>query len=234
VHRFSSYLKSHVHFPVLATDAVFSAGTNGEAMFHPALDLAQTDFTAIQAKMRRRGLRWLQRHGPLDDEAVHALDSADHAGGWSVDVSVIIPGWDRQGLERLARYCTRPPLSQERFGRPNDELLVYNLRRPTADGRTELLLTPEELMDRLAQLVIPPRIHKHRYCGVLAPNARLCQAVVVSARPVIERILARFGEPTRLPAVLPARSPPQGEFRFDQTAGVGQPGSEPVSRSHLR
>jgi hypothetical protein len=42
---------------------------------------------------------------------------------------------------------------------------------------SELLLTPEELLDRLAQLVTPPRIHKHRTCGVLAPNARLRQAV---------------------------------------------------------
>jgi hypothetical protein len=38
------------------------------------------------------------------------------------------------------------------------------------DGRTELILTPLELLDRLAHLVTPPRIHKHRYCGV--PAAR--------------------------------------------------------------
>jgi hypothetical protein len=35
--------------------------------------------------------------------------------------------------------------------------------------------------------------------------------------PTIERILAPIGEPTQPPAVLPARSPPQGEFGFDQT-----------------
>ena len=29
----------------------------------------------------------------------------------------------------------------------------------------------------------PPRIHKHRYCGVLAPAARLRQAVIASAGP---------------------------------------------------
>lgn len=34
--------------------------------------------------------------------------------------------------------------------------------------------------------------------------------------PTIERILAPIGEPTQPPAVLPARSPPQGEFGFDQ------------------
>jgi hypothetical protein len=41
----------------------------------------------------------------------------------------------------------------------------------------------------------------------------------VLERPVIERILAHIGEPTRPPAVLPARLPPQGEFQFDQTRG---------------
>jgi len=47
-------------------------------------------------------------------------------------------------------------------------MLVYSLRKATVDGRTELYLTPLELLDRLARLITPPRIHKHRYCGVLA------------------------------------------------------------------
>ena len=51
------------------------------------------------------------------------------------------------------------------------------------DGRTEIYLTPLELLDRLAQLITPPRIHKHRYCGVLAPNAKLRQAVIETAGP---------------------------------------------------
>jgi hypothetical protein len=32
-----------------------------------------------------------------------------------VDASVTIEDWDRQGLERLVRYCARPPLAQERL-----------------------------------------------------------------------------------------------------------------------
>ena len=47
----------------------------------------------------------------------------------------------------------------------------------------ELYLTPLELLDRLAKLITPPRIHKHRYCGVLAPNAGLRQAVIETAGP---------------------------------------------------
>jgi hypothetical protein len=44
-------------------------------------------------------------------------------------------------------------LSQERLGRLNAETLVYNLRKPTVDGRRELILTLHELLDRLVQLV---------------------------------------------------------------------------------
>ncbi len=183
VHRFGSYLNSHVHYHVLVTDGVFSRGADGEAVLFPALDLDSDDFVAVQTKMRRRGLRWMNRHGHLDPAAVHTMDTVDHAGGWSVDASVTIPGWDRRGLERLVRYCARPPLSQERLSRLNDETLVYALRKPTPGGHMELILTPLELLDRLSKLVSPPRIHKHRYCGVLVPNAGLRRAVTETAGP---------------------------------------------------
>ncbi len=163
---------------------MFSADDDGQALFHPALDLdAHDDAVHLQATMRARGLRYLLRHGHLDAEAVQRLDAPDHPGGWSVDASVRIPEWDRQGLERLARYCARPPLAGERLERLDDNTLVYHLRKPTLDGRTQLVLTPLELLDRLAKLVTPARIHKHRYCGVLAPNARLRSAVVATAGP---------------------------------------------------
>jgi hypothetical protein len=40
-------------------------------------------------------------------------------------------------------------------------------------------------------------------------------------QPTIERILEHIGEPTQPPAVLPARSPPQLAFGFDQTPAPG-------------
>jgi hypothetical protein len=47
--------------------------------------------------------------------------------------------------------------------------------RPGANGVVEL--TPFEFLDRLADLVPPPRKHRHRYHGVFAPNHRLRKAV---------------------------------------------------------
>ena len=52
---------------------------------------------------------------------------------------------------------------------------------PTEKG-TELRLTPLELVDRLAALIPPPRLHRHRYHGVLAPNSALRAQVVALAR----------------------------------------------------
>ena len=51
---------------------------------------------------------------------------------------------------------------------------------PKAD---ELHLTPLELIDRIAALVPPPRTHRHRYLGVLAPNSPLRAAVTALATP---------------------------------------------------
>jgi hypothetical protein len=45
----------------------------------------------------------------------------------------------------------------------------------------ELVLTPLELIHRIAQLVPPPRTHRHRYYGVLAPNSPLQAAVTAMA-----------------------------------------------------
>jgi hypothetical protein len=40
-----------------------------------------------------------------------------------------------------------------------------------SDGTYQIVLTPEELLEKLAALVPPPRLNLVRYHGVLAPNA---------------------------------------------------------------
>ena len=47
----------------------------------------------------------------------------------------------------------------------------------------ELHLTPLELIERIAALVPPPRTHRHRYFGALAPNSLLRAAVTALATP---------------------------------------------------
>jgi hypothetical protein len=102
-----------------------------------------------------------------------------HGGGFSLDAAVRIEGTpgsssgqaSRRVVERLLRYCARPPFALERLEQRAHDQLVYRFVKPQPDGRTELRLTPLELLDRLAALVPPPRLHRLRYHGVLAPNA---------------------------------------------------------------
>ena len=101
--------------------------------------------------------------------------------GFSVDASVRIEAADRAGRERLLRYCARPPFALDRLRELDPERLLYEGTKRGPGGGGPLLLTPLELLDRLAALVPPPRIHRHRYFGVLAPHSPLRAAVTALA-----------------------------------------------------
>jgi len=126
-------------------------------------------------------LRWFVRRRWLDEADRQEMLRWAHSG-FSVDAVVRIAAWDRAGLERLVRYCARPPFALARLQASGADRLVYHLSKPGPDGRTDLILTPLELIDRLAALITLPCLHRHRYHGVLAPNAPLRAAVTALAR----------------------------------------------------
>jgi hypothetical protein len=64
------------------------------------------------------------------------------------------------GRERLLGYCARPPFALEPLEQAGDDALIYRFGKPQPDRRTQLRLTPLELIDRLAALIPPPRIHR--------------------------------------------------------------------------
>ena len=184
VQRFGSALNAHVHFHCCVIDGVFAAGADGQIQFAEAAALRPEDLAAVQQQVRARALRWFARAGHLDAADARDMASWDHGGGFSLDASVRIEGPDRAGLERLLRYCARPPFALERLEQVGDDELIYRLPKAQADGRTQLRLTPLELIERLAALIPPARIHRHRYHGVLAPNAPLrAQVTALASQP---------------------------------------------------
>ena len=84
-------------------DGLFALAPGGEAVFYQAVDLTEADVQRVQAQVRRRVLAWLGRHGYLDAETVAKMLTWRHTGGFSLDATVCLAAWDRQGLERLAR-----------------------------------------------------------------------------------------------------------------------------------
>jgi hypothetical protein len=118
------------------------------------------------------------------------------SGGFSLDASVRIHGSDSGGRERLLRYCARPPFALERMrlerhvyardttspGQTGIHQVFYHPARPTRDGRTVLALSPLKFLAALSRLIPPPRVHRHRYHGALAPNARLRERVTAFGR----------------------------------------------------
>jgi len=74
----------------------------------------------------------------------------------------------RKQLERLCRYITRPSIANERLKRNRAGHVVLQLKSPWRDGTTRIVMSPLELMQRLAALVPRPRLHLVRFHGVLA------------------------------------------------------------------
>ena len=98
--------------------------------------------------------------------------------GFSLHAATRIAGPDRRGLERLCRYVARPALAGGRLRILDADHLSFALKTPWSDGTRHLLLSPMELLEKLAALVPPPRLHLLRYHGFLAPRARARDRIV--------------------------------------------------------
>ena len=94
------------------------------------------------------------------------------------DLAVACQPHQRERLERLCRYLTRPAICLERLTIQPTGKVSYQLEHPFRDGTTHILFTPLDCIARLAALVPRPRVHLTRYHGVFAPNSPFRKAIV--------------------------------------------------------
>jgi Putative transposase len=81
------------------------------------------------------------------------------------------------GAGTAAALLCAPTFALEYLQQLDAGHLVYH----SPNGPRDLVLTLLALIDKIAALVPPSRTHRHRYYGVLAPNAPLRAAVTAQA-----------------------------------------------------
>ena len=134
--------------------------------------------------------------------------------GYSLHANRRVLKHDRQGLETLLRYATRPALALERLELLADGHLRYRIKRSFEGAPHELRLEPTELLRKLAVLIPPPRQHQARYLGVLSSHSKHRARVV----PQVQHDAVAGSTPG---------SPPQPEPEVPASAPPGAPESPP-------
>ena len=179
---FGSSLNVHPHGHFVVSEGVYALDDEGCLTFYDRVDaLDAAAIAQLTETLRRRVLRHLVRADCLDAGDAADMLGWDHHGGFSLDCSVSLADWDRAALARICRYCARHPFAKGRLQRAGPQRVLYQLPKPDVHGNTQIVLDPLELLDRLAQLIVAPRRHRHTYFGALAPHSALRPWVVLDA-----------------------------------------------------
>ena len=130
----------------------------------------------------RAGLKVLTLQGVMPTEKGFLQDLCADNDGFSLHAAVRCGAEVRQALEQLCRDITRPALANGRVRRNASGQAVPKLKTPWRDGTRHWVLSALEFMQRMAALVQRPRLHRIRFHGVLASNAKL-RAMVMPQEP---------------------------------------------------
>jgi hypothetical protein len=108
IQTFAQTLRWNPHIHALAS----RGGWNARGQWVP---LPYIDAHAAELLFRHKVFQLLKNHGLLSDERIELLLSWKKHTGFSVDNSTIVYPSDERGLERLARYMIRSPVSLKRL-----------------------------------------------------------------------------------------------------------------------
>jgi len=143
----------------------------------PLLQAASIQGLVAQGPDAGAPLGRMDKHGECGARFVRGSLCAE-VDGFSLHAGVWVGAHDRERLEHLCRYIGRPPFAAGRLKWSRRGRVLYELRKPWRDGTTHVVFEPKVLIERLAALVPPPRLHQQTYHGVLAPGASWRDEVV--------------------------------------------------------
>ena len=193
IQRFGSSLNLNLHFHTLVPDGVFSETSDGNVQFHPLPPPAVPDLERIARRLIPRLLKKLATASEQNEAAdgmnllTQYLQAQSQrtepamerprglrifAEGFSLHAGVSVTELDGDALERLARYCARPPLSLHRIAVEPDGQILYRAKHSAPGTPRRLHLSATQFLGRIAALIPPPRSHLLRYHGVFAPHSK--------------------------------------------------------------
>ena len=155
------------------------------------------EMLGVIRKVRARVDKALARTEPAEDAGEHALDRCaqmalfrgdvrqlDDEGG-DDDEAEAAPGQGARDGEavtesgyNLVRYCVRPPLALGRLSMLPAGRIAYRIKKLRGGRAKVRVMTPVELLARLAALIPPPRHPLTRFHGVFAPRSSWRRDVV--------------------------------------------------------
>jgi len=104
-----------------------------------------------------------------------------NVAGFSLHAGVATRAHERDKLERLCRYITRPAVATKRLSMTRNGQVRYQLKTPWRNGTTHVIFEPLDFISRLVSLVPKPRVNLIRFHGVFAPNSQY-RAKITPAR----------------------------------------------------
>jgi len=156
-------------------------GWDAEGSFVP---MPFVSTTAAERLFRHKVITLLRDEDLLTEERIELLMSWRHSG-FSAHNAVTVPLGDRDGIERLARYLLRAPVSLERLRVDRQARKVHYRSKGDHRGRAEEIFEVPEFLARLLQHVPEPRLHQVRYYGFYSNVARARRAEGEAGREVI-------------------------------------------------
>jgi hypothetical protein len=117
--------------------------------------------------------------------------------GFSLHAATVCEARQRNKLEKLCRYITRPAIANERLSINAPGQIVYKFKQPFRDGTTHVVLDPPDFIARLAALVPRPTL-------LIAARSR---------RATVTRSATRGSPPPKSPG-LTFTSPGSGRLFF--------------------
>ena len=137
-------------------------------------------------------------------QTIPACDPQQWVGrvdGFSLHAGVAAKAHEREKLERICRYITRPPVAEKRLSITRNAMVRYELKTPYSDGTTHVIFEPLDFISKLAALVPKPRVNLTRFHGVFAPNSKH-RALVTPGKRGKGRKISPHDEPVdKSPAV---------------------------------